>query len=66
MMHQRFALRRSVPGVVHWMIANQTKPAKSRKGMRKKKRNCMIVSIIVLRFWVGECQDSTYQPPWEQ
>jgi hypothetical protein len=44
MMHQRFALRIRVPGVVHWMKANQMKPAKIRKGMRRKKRNCKCVS----------------------
>ena len=62
-MHHRFALRRSVPGVVHWMKANQTKLAKSRKGMRRKKRNC-IMSVLLRVLY--EYQNMTYQPPWEQ
>jgi len=48
MMHQRFALRRRVPGVVHWINANQTKPAKIRKGMRRKKRNWVVDQYYVL------------------
>lgn len=45
MIHHRFALRRRVPGGVHWMKANQTKPANSRNGMRRKKTNCAYVSM---------------------
>lgn len=37
--HHKFALRRRVPGVVHWTRANQVKPKKIRKGIRRKKRN---------------------------
>ena len=49
--------------MVHWMKANQTKLAKSRKGMRRKKRNC-IMSVLLRVLY--EYQNMTYQPPWEQ
>lgn len=39
MMHQRFALRSKVPGGVHWVKASQTNQAKTKNGMRRKKRN---------------------------
>jgi hypothetical protein len=66
MMHQRFALRRRVPGVVHWMKANQMNPAKIRKGMRRKKRNCRCVSTTPHYMPWYETMVFTYHAPWEQ
>jgi hypothetical protein len=38
--HQRFALRRSPPAGVHWMMSSQTAHAKMSMGSLRKKRNC--------------------------
>lgn len=65
MMHHRFALRRRVPGVVHWMKANQTNRAKSKNGMRRQKRNYPFVVSSDVRILVRS-KAWTYQPPREQ
>lgn len=40
MMHHKLALRRMLPGGVHWTMSNQTAQAKMKKGSLRKKRNC--------------------------